>query len=272
MTEGPGRLRRIAALALCALLLAPPAPAPAGPARLADLDARHLDRVHESIKRLSARIRALDARVGELETALEAARRAQDAALTPTVEIDGRPVPAERRSAAATVIRTASGGRRPAVARLGDEALAARCADADGCLATLGLSGIATDGRPLEAAVTLGPCALHLAPDSGGWTVSAGCVPGTGETGARGRDGDAARLGAAQTEARVLIDLAGACLLTESAPSRRRVLDGAPRLEVDRTRGLHLIATTPEWHLDRPFPEDLLPPGTRFDCRLTLRD
>lgn len=250
-------------LAALLLLAAPPAAAEDDD-RAADRRMTHIARLYDLIDGLGAEIRRLEARLAEVA-------EIQDRALRPALVTDDGPAAMDRLAPPATEVLRSGVMGRPAARGLDMDRLAARCSDADGCLATLGLGGALAEGRPLEAAIMLGPCALHLDAGSGAWSVSAACAGGRPK-GQWGRDGDAPRLGEDTRPARILIDLAGACLLAEAEPTHRRILDGAPSLGPDTTRGLVLIATAAEWPLTGAFPAELLPPGTRFDCRLTVRD
>jgi len=235
-----------------------------------------LDRgeTRDAVRRLGRTVRALREEVATLRDRLETVEEAQRAALTPHLDVDGRVSSGEPRVAPATV-RLGADPRGGAASRALDaEVLDRRCGDADGCLVSLGLAGVMEEGTPLEASLTLGPCILHLDDTRGAWAVSGGCAGSDGGRvpGRRGRDGDGSGFSAGDGEARLLLDLAGVCLFAEAPPTRLRRLDAPPELEPDRTRGLFLVATGVDWHLGGGFPTDLLAPGTRFDCELTLRD
>lgn len=235
-----------------------------------------LDRgeTRDAVRQLGRIVRALREEVATLRDRLDAMEEAQRAALAPHLDIDGRVSSGEPRVAPA-IFRLGADPRGGAASRALDaDVLDRRCGDADGCLVSLGLAGVIEGGTPIEASVTLGPCILHLDDTRGAWAVSGGCdasddgrVPGRW-----GRDGAGAGFSAPDREARLLLDLAGVCLFAEAPPTRLRRLDAPPELEPDRTEGLFLVATGVDWHLGPGFPTDMLPPGARFDCELTLRD
>lgn len=251
----------LALVLLAVAVLAMPA---AADERIYVYPSRLIDRLQERLDELET---ALDRQAGEMARL----RRELEAARTPHLVIDGRRAEAEAQEPPATFVLGSGRLGRPEATEIDRAALDRRCADADGCLALLGLAGVVDGDRALEIPVWVGPCALHLDAESGAWSVSAGCG-GTSGTGQWGWDGDTRLLGDGAEAARTLISLAGACLLTEAGPTRRRSVDGPAALGPDTTRGLFLVATSAEWHLADGFPTDLLPEGARFDCRLTVRD
>lgn len=232
---------------------------------------------HDNIICLDRRLKDLRAEARALERRIEEIEQFQDAvAETIRDETAAEPERIRRpQSAPVTFLLTSASRRRPESLALDPEIIARFCADADGCLLTLGLHGVVEGRSRFEAVLSHGPCSFHIDAETGAWALDPGCAdPGSGadRLGPRGRDGDGATFSDRDRGAEILLGIMGACLLTEGRPARRVTVSGPPGLEMDTTRGLHLLAATPDWDPQRRFPEALLPPGAPFDCRLTLRD
>lgn len=225
------------------------------------------------------RLQALEAKREELERRLAEVER--QGAGEPGVyrNENGRVIRDERHLAPATFVLTGDRQGRPRSLELDRARVLEMCADAEGCLITLGLSGVVVDGAPLRAMFSAGPCQFHLDTEENAWVLSGLCapagLPGASEgSGAPvwGRDGDARPLGGTGEASQVILGFGGACYLAEAQPETRRPDSGFAR---DTRPDLFLVTAGAGWDPAGAFPAALLPLGLGdpdFRCSLTIRD
>lgn len=161
-------------------------PAGAGE-RLAQTDQSYSLRA--DIRRLKDRVEALESETRTLRARIADLQRARKAAMTPRIVEDGRARDGEALSPPVVFVVSADPRAGPRSMALDGAEIARRCADENGCLATLAIAGFEVDDRPFEVAVGHGPCLLHLDADSGVWSVAAGCAAGPDTPGPLGLHG-----------------------------------------------------------------------------------
>lgn len=268
-----------------------------------------LELIADNIACLAERVEALRAENATLANRLDVLEDERAAVAASYRNVNGRVDRKERYFGPATFVLTGDRRGRSRSLALDHDLVLAMCADTDGCLVTIGLTGAVIDGEPVETMFATGPCTLHLDAADGTWSVSGLCFddplppdagapatpadaaqPETAPEGAPeaasgaaatpaprwGRDGDARPFGDVQT-ALVLLDFAGACFLTEAQPetSRFGASADAPRLARDTDADLFLVSAGAAWDPTGAFPGAYLPMRVTdpdFDCRLTLRD
>lgn len=281
---GRGAAAFLAAGLLAAGLAAPPGPAAAQDCAIGSLDdpistTRLRDDSNANFACIRQRLEALEAKRAELEQRLQAVERLGAGEPGVYRNEDGRVIRDERHLAPATFVLTGDRQGRPRSLELDRARVLEMCADAEGCLITLGLSGVVVDGAPLRAMFSAGPCQFHLDGEENAWALSGLCAPAglpgeTGESGAPvwGRDGDARPLGGTGQAGQVILDLGGACYLAEAQPETRGPEPGFAR---DTRPDLFLVTAGAGWDPVGAFPAALLPLGLGdpdFRCSLTIRD
>jgi hypothetical protein len=238
------------------------------------------------VRRLASRVDDLGAGQDRLATELRELEDFLSATATAYRNMNGKVDRDDRHLGPATFIVPADRQGKPTSLELDHALMLQMCGDVDGCLATLGLTGVVVAGEEVEAMFTGRPCGLHLDATEGAWALSGSCAsadlplpegeapPGTGHP-AWGRDGDATPLDGARQEARLILSFAGACFLAEAAPKLRSGTATEAQLNRDVKRDLFLLSGGTEWDPTGEFPGDLLPMGLRdptYQCRLTVRD
>ena len=133
-----------------------------------------------------------------------------------------------------------------------ERALFEVCGASGGCAVSLAFRQIGLFNDEPKDSILTGPCQLTYAPDTREWNLGAGC--GTGPI--SGKDGD--RLSSAADADPVIVASGGACILSESEPSRSvGTQDGFQR---DTAPGLFLVA------MPSRQPDGI----RRFECELVL--
>ncbi len=263
-------------VAAAATLLA--APAPAQDCELDDIVATTavtdtLERVADNLECLAERVAALSAENAALRDRLDVLEDKRAAVAAAYRNVDGAVDRKGRYLGPATFVLTGDRQGRPRSLALDHDLVLAMCADTDGCLVTLGLTGAVIDGEPVETMFATGPCTLHLDADEGTWSTSglcfedplppAGGAPrepepaassegttatdpesGDGEDSAdarapdaiprTGRDGNARPFGGDEQAAQMLLGFAGACFLAEAPPRTSRFAANATEPELAR--------------------------------------
>lgn len=299
MTTRPrprGRTLAAAASALLGAALLLPAAAPAQePAedceigRLADwvTPSTRFEIADENFACLQRRIEALEEERDALARRIEHLEARDTLAATVYLNRNGRVSRDERHLGPATFVLAGDRRGRPRSLELERSRIVEMCADAEGCLISLGLRGVVIDGEPVAAMFSGGPCAFHLDETENAWAVSGNCADaglpaptpaGAPEDGqpAWGRAGDARPFAGAAQEGRILFAFGGACLIAEAVPETRSAsAAGEARFARDTSPDLFLVTAGAGWEPAGAFPAALLPLGLThpdFECSLTVRD
>lgn len=245
-----------------------------------------LDALQNRIRHLNRRIDELTAEKDRLATEFQELEEFLSPTATAYRNTDGKVDRDERHLGPATFILSADRMGKPRSLELDHALMIEMCGDAEGCLATFGLTGVVIAEEVVEAMFTGRPCGLHLDRTEGTWALSGSCAsadlplrdvegaPGTGHP-AWGRDGDAKPLDSAKWDTRLIFSFGNACFLSEAAPKLPSGAASQARLNRDTKRGLFLIAAGTKWDPTGEFPSDLLPMSLRdptYQCRLTIRD
>jgi hypothetical protein len=196
--------------------------------------------------------------------------------------------------AAVTFRLQALPGRGPVETTLDADVIHERCADAAGCLVTIGARGLSAEpgpgGMPFRGVLWRGPCLLHIDVETGDWMLSGECPAraateeqttgddlapapaGTAWGWGTSASGGPSAMRSDAPEPRVIMEAGGTCLLADGALALQPSAPASAPLRRDDPRHFHLIAGTQDEDRITGIPAR---GGRRTDpleCWVTVRD
>ena len=137
-----------------------------------------LERLADSVACLTERVEALREQNAALRNRLDVVEDERGAVAAAYRNVDGTVDRKDRYFGPATFVLTGDRQGRARSLPLDHDLVLAMCADADGCLVTLGLTGAVVDGEPVETMFATGPCTLQIDAAEGTWSLSGLCAEG----------------------------------------------------------------------------------------------